>query len=91
MEFSNCQHRPGKYRGTRSLRNAVGLGCFGSLKSVLSRQIGSEQLYKILFVQTIQFSRLEGDVQVLWDLETLGITESDSVRGMCRQCYIQQK
>jgi len=36
-----------------------------------------------LFVKTVQFSRLEGDVQVLWDLETLGITESDRVYEEC--------
>ena len=79
MEFSNCQCCPGRYRGTHSLRNAVGLGCFVSLKSVLSRHIGSEQLVYILFVKTVQFSSSEEDVQVLWDLETLAITEIDRV------------
>ena len=76
MEFSNWQCCPGRCRGTRSHRNTIGWVVSGPLESSLSTDRERAVSVNIIGRDGTVPGRLERDVQVLWDLEMLGITKS---------------
>ena len=79
MEFSNWRCCLGRSRGNRSHINANGWVVSGLLESSQSKVRERAVSVNIIGRDSTLPGRLERDVQVLWDLETLGITEGDGV------------